>query len=88
MNVYNDYGNPWLCYVISENLNRFFLIMGREQFELQQGPNRVYMARCWKLFINNNIMCNLPKEFEDKYEAAHKDGYKISSTNICTRKKR
>ncbi|MBN1787565.1 MAG: hypothetical protein JW806_04140 [Sedimentisphaerales bacterium] len=69
MNVYHDYGdNLFLNYTIEENSDRFFLMMAKQQFELQDTPSKGYMARVWSLFVDNLYTVKLAKEFQQKYK--------------------
>lgn len=69
MNVYYDYGdNPFQSYTIHENIERFILMMHRQQFALQEGVSNSHLARTWSLFVNNAYMAKLSEEFEQKYK--------------------
>jgi len=68
MNLYHDYGDsPFLTYTIKENPERFFLMMARQQFELQNTPSKSYMARVWSLFVNNPYTALLREESKKKF---------------------
>jgi len=53
MNVYQDYPDLLQTATIPEKLERFFLIMDREQTEFQHRASWEYMGRIWQLFVNN-----------------------------------
>jgi hypothetical protein len=68
MNVYHDYPERWPVEVLTNNsLDHFFLLLYRQQMELQYCPSRNDLARIWHLFVNNNDMVSVSQEFEKKY---------------------
>jgi len=79
MNLYQDYGdNPFLSYTISENIDRLFLMMARQQFELQNKPSRVHMARVWSLFVENPYTITLAEQFERVFGISFKQWLHLS----------
>lgn len=77
INLYIDYDNPVLVNVIHKNLDLTFLMMWREQVLVQKRPNSNYMARTWRLFVNNSWMKRIAKEFEAKYSVTMDDWFKL-----------
>lgn len=68
MNIYHDFGdNPFQSYTIQENIGRFILMMHRQQFALQEGVSKTYIARVWSLFVNNPYTAKLSEEFQKEY---------------------
>lgn len=68
MNYYSDYSNsPFLAHTIDENHERFFLMMRREQFELQFRASPNYLAKMWSIFVDNRHAKKLDHEFHAKY---------------------
>ncbi len=67
MNIYNGFTDPVLLGTISENLDRFFLMMYREQIELQKGISWAHIMRGWHLFVRDTSMQKSNLEFFSKF---------------------
>jgi hypothetical protein len=70
MNTYNDWTDPFQLSTISENLSRFFLMLRREQIELQQRPSWAYIMRVWRLFARSDSMQKSNAEFKAEFGLA------------------
>jgi len=68
MNTYNDQVDPFQLSTISENLDRFFLMMWRTQIELQKRASWAYIIRVWYLFVRSPSMQKSNQEFFTKYK--------------------
>ena len=67
MNVYYDYPDLLQISTVHESLDRLFLIMCREQIELQIGVSKSQLAGVWQLFAANNPLPETAKAFEERY---------------------
>jgi len=52
-------------------------MMWREQILVQKRPNKNYMARTWRLFVNNSWMKRIARKFEEKYSMTMDDWFKL-----------
>ncbi len=59
MNVYADHPDVIQAGTISGNLERFVLMMWREQMEVQQYESWEYITRVWELFVETPKMSDL-----------------------------
>jgi len=78
MNTYNDCIDPFQLSTIHENLDRFFLMMWREQIELQKRVSWSYIIRVWHLFVRSASMQESNKEFLTKYRLTMDNWIKFS----------
>jgi hypothetical protein len=67
MNIYHDFVDPYQLSTISESLDRFFLLMHREQIPLQKGASWVHILRSWVLFVDDDSMAKSRQEFYSHY---------------------
>jgi hypothetical protein len=65
--TYHDWTDPFLLAAISENINRFMLMMTREQIELQKRGSWSYIIRVWRIFVRNPSMQKSNQEFQAKF---------------------
>ena len=78
MNTYSDSDDPYQLSAIHENLNRFFLILWREQIELQKRASWSYIIRAWHLFVRSSFMQESNQEFLNKYNLTMDQWIKFS----------
>ncbi len=78
MNTYNDCADPFQSSTIHENLGRFFLMMYREQIELQKTASWAYIMRVWHLFVRTPSMQKSNLEFHSQFGLTMDHWVKIS----------
>jgi len=78
MNTYNDCVDPFQSSTIHENLGRFFLMMHREQIELQRRASWAYIMRVWHLFVRTPSMQKTNMEFYSHFGLTIDHWIKIS----------
>lgn len=76
-NIYHARDQFWLCDIIKENSDRFFLMMAREQFPYQISASNSYLARVWRLFVNNSAMSSLTQPFEDRHNLTMTEWFQL-----------
>jgi len=67
MNTYNDFVDPSQLNTIPESLERFFLLMHREQIPLQKKASWTHFLRSWVLFVRDGSMAKSRREFQTRY---------------------
>lgn len=67
INVYNDFPDPLQTVTIPENLDRFFLLLDRQQMQLQRTYSCSDMARLWQLFVADDPLPKATADFFRKY---------------------
>lgn len=67
MNIYHDFVDTYQLNTISESLDRFFLLMYREQILLQQRASWAHLLRSWVLFVRDDLMTESRREFNSHY---------------------
>ncbi len=67
MHVYYDHLDPLQMHTVHESLDRLFLIMRREQIELQIGGSKCHLAQVWNLFVDDDPIPKTATAFERKY---------------------
>lgn len=65
--TYHDWTDPFLLAAIPENINRFMLMMYREQIELQKSTSWSYIMRVWRLFVRSPSMRKSNQEFQVEF---------------------
>jgi hypothetical protein len=79
INTYHIHdNNQFLLNVIEENPERFLLMIGRQQFELQYQLSIQHIARAWSLFVNNKHTSGLGKLFESKFHISFEQWFHLS----------
>jgi len=67
MNIYHAFVDTYQLNTISESLERFFLLMDREQFRLQKRASWAHFLRSWVLFVQDDSMAESRHEFQSLY---------------------
>jgi hypothetical protein len=67
MNIYHAFVDTYQLNTISESLDRFFLLMHREQFRLQKRASWAPFLRSWILFVQGDSMKESRSEFQSNY---------------------
>lgn len=67
MNVYHDFVDTYQLNTISESLERFFLMMHREQIPLQKRASWAHFLRSWILFARDDSMAESRRKFYSHY---------------------
>ena len=67
MNVYYDYPDPLQMSMVHESLDRLFLVMRREQIELQIGVSKSQLAGIWQLFVADDPLSETARAFEAQH---------------------
>ena len=67
MNTYHDFVDTYQLNTISESLERFFLLMHREQIPLQKRVSWAHFLRSWVLFVQDDSMAESRREFQSLY---------------------
>jgi hypothetical protein len=68
INTYHDFVDTYQLNVISESLERFFLMMHREQIPLQKRASWAHFLRSWILFVRDDSMTKSRQEFDSHYD--------------------
>ncbi len=66
MNTYQGHIDPLQMATSGEKTERFFLMMWREQMEVQQEGSWAYLARTWELFVENPKMASISGLFRER----------------------
>ena len=66
MNVYNSFTDPYQMETIADDMDRFYLLMYREQMELQKRAAWDILLRNWQLFVRTDCMRKVANEFTEK----------------------
>ncbi len=77
MNVYHDFVDTYQLNAISESLERFFLMMYREQIPLQKKASWAHFLRSWVLFARDGSMTESRREFYSHYGIAMDQWVKV-----------
>jgi len=67
MNIYHEFVDPYQLNTISDSLDRFFLLMYREQIPLQKRASWTHFLRSWVLFVRDDSMAQSRCEFHSHY---------------------
>lgn len=67
MNTYSNFVDTYQLNTISESLERFFLLMHREQIPLQKRASWANFLRSWVLFVQYNSMAESRRKFHSHY---------------------
>ena len=67
MNIYHDFVDIYQLNTIPESLERFFLLMYREQIPLQKRASWAHFLRSWVLFVQDDSMAESRREFHSHY---------------------
>jgi hypothetical protein len=67
MNIYHEFVDTYQLNTMSDSLDRFFLLMYREQIPLQQRASWAPLLRSWVLFVQNDSMAESRREFDRHY---------------------
>jgi len=73
INTYHKFEEPLLKRAVEENLDRMFLMMYRQQIELQRVVHREDIARIWYLYIYNNPLPKAKVNFQERYGLTMQD---------------
>ncbi|MCF7955694.1 MAG: hypothetical protein K9M75_07835 [Phycisphaerae bacterium] len=76
VNIFGD--NAFLLHTIHENIDRFFLMMSRQQFELQNTASISSISRAWSLFVNNKHTTSLGFEFNKKFGISFEQWFQMA----------
>ena len=68
MNIYHDFVDTSQLNVIPKSLERFFLMMHREQIPLQKRASWAHFLRSWILFVRDNLMTESRRGFYSHYD--------------------
>jgi len=67
MNIYHAFVDTYQLNTISESLERFFLMMHREQIPLQKRSSWSNFLRSWVLFVQDDSMAKSRRKFYSSY---------------------
>ncbi len=67
MNTYQSFVDTYQLNTISESIERFFLLMYREQIPLQKRASWTHFLRSWILFVRDVSMAESRREFHSHY---------------------
>lgn len=67
MNIYHDFVDTYQLNMISESIERFFLLMYREQIPLQKRASWAHFLRSWVLFVQNDSMVESRVKFHSHF---------------------
>ncbi|HUV41557.1 MAG TPA: hypothetical protein VMW23_07210 [Sedimentisphaerales bacterium] len=67
MNTYHDFVDTYQLNTIPESLDRFFLLMYREQIPLQKRASWSDLLRSWVLFVRDSSMAKSRRKFHSHY---------------------
>jgi hypothetical protein len=67
MNIYHEFVDTYQLNTISESIERFFLLMHREQIPLQKRASWAHFLRSWVLFVQGDSMAESRREFHSHY---------------------
>ena len=70
INIYHDFVDTYQLNTISESLERFFLLMHREQLPLQKRASWAHFLRSWVLFVCDDSMTKSRSEFHSHFGIA------------------